>query len=88
MKEKKELILAAKQITAENFRKDNWESVQRDYEYGLGISKLISFEELMNEVSKEYAKIIVEDIINMYVPDGNPELFIDKIKKLHNHLSI
>lgn len=46
----------AKQIIAEKFRKKDWADVLRDYSYGLGISKRISFEDLMVEVAEVYKK--------------------------------
>ena len=44
----------AKQIVAEQFGKNDWKCVQCDYEYGMGISKLIGFEELMDKVAEVY----------------------------------
>lgn len=44
----------AKQIVAEEFGKNDWECVKRDYEYGMGLSKLIDFEELMDKVAEVY----------------------------------
>lgn len=44
----------AKQIVAEKFGKNDWDCVKRDYEYGMGISKLIDFEELMDKVAEVY----------------------------------
>ena len=44
----------AKQIVAEKYGKNDWLCVKRDYEYGMGISKLIDFEELMDNVAEVY----------------------------------
>jgi hypothetical protein len=44
----------AKQIVAEKWDKNDWAEVQRDYEYGLGLMKLIDFEELMDNVAEVY----------------------------------
>lgn len=37
------------------YDKNDWKDVLRDYEYGMGVSKLIDFESLMDEVAKRYA---------------------------------
>ena len=44
----------AKQIVAEKWGKKDWTEVQRDYEYGLGMMKLIDFEDLMDSVAEVY----------------------------------
>ena len=44
----------AKQIVAEKWGKTDWKEVQRDYEYGLGLMKIIDFEELMDSVAEVY----------------------------------
>lgn len=44
----------AKQEIAEEFGKENWARVNYEYEYGIGISKLIDFEELMEKVGEKY----------------------------------
>lgn len=46
----------AKQTVAEIYGKEDWKDVLRDYEYGLGISKIIGFEELMDKVAEVYRK--------------------------------
>lgn len=44
----------AKEIVAERYGKESWETIQRDFEYGVGISKLLSLEELMDIVAECY----------------------------------
>jgi len=44
----------AKDLVALKYHANSWESIRRDYEYGMGVSKLISFEDLMNLVSETY----------------------------------
>ena len=44
----------AKQAVAEMYSKEDWAEVLKDYEYGLGISKMIGFEELMDKVAEVY----------------------------------
>lgn len=44
-------LLDAKKAIAEYYGKENWKEVQRDFEHGIGISKLIDFESLMDVVA-------------------------------------
>lgn len=46
-------ITRAKQAVADDFNKESWARVMYEYEHGLGISKLISFEGLMELVIKK-----------------------------------
>jgi hypothetical protein len=48
-------LLECKNEIAETYGKDDWNDVLQDFEYGLGISKMIGFEQLMDEVAKLYA---------------------------------
>ncbi len=51
---KKQISLdTAKQIVAKKFRKD-WKAIEHDFDYGLGVSKMVSFQELMDMVSEVY----------------------------------
>lgn len=53
----------AKELVAQKFGKNDWISVLRDYEYGLGISKLIGFKELMDKVAEVYKSNGTENVI-------------------------
>ncbi len=44
----------AKQKIAERFSKKDWEQIKREYDIGSGISKMISFEDLMIMVAEFY----------------------------------
>ena len=44
-----------KEQWASNYDK-TWEDVQRDFEYGLGLSKLYGFEQIMDMVAELYRK--------------------------------
>lgn len=44
-----------KEMVAERYGK-NWDKIQRDYEWSMGVSKLIDFEGLMDKVVEEYLK--------------------------------
>lgn len=49
----KQNLEKAKETIAARFRK-TWSDIHKDYEYGLGISKLMGIEELMEMVAEEY----------------------------------
>jgi hypothetical protein len=44
----------AKQTVAEMYSKKDWDDVLIDYEYGLDISKMLGFEDLMDKVAEVY----------------------------------
>ena len=54
MTEKTITLDQAKQLVAERFSKENWESVVKDYDYALGISSFIGFEQIMEMVAETY----------------------------------
>jgi|688.fasta_scaffold1794898_1 hypothetical protein len=45
--------------------------------YGKGI-------ELDSEATKEIINDVLDEVIRMYVPDGNPEIWLNKIQKLRD----
>ena len=48
-------LLDCKELWAYNYDK-TWEDVQRDFEYAMGISKLYTFEQVMDMVAELYRK--------------------------------
>jgi response regulator RpfG family c-di-GMP phosphodiesterase len=49
-------LTEAKQLAAEAYGKRNWEAVKYDFEYGLGLSKAVDSEEVMDTVAEIYRK--------------------------------
>lgn len=47
-------LITIKELVAKKYNKESWNNIQRDYEYGMGVSKLIGFEELMDIVAEHY----------------------------------
>jgi hypothetical protein len=55
VKQKNQISLdEAKELVALKFRANSWKSVQKDFEYGMGVSKLMSIEEFMDIVAETY----------------------------------
>lgn len=52
---KSQELNAIKEQWASNYNK-TWKDIQKDFEYGLGVSKLYSFEEVMDIIAEQYAQ--------------------------------
>ena len=58
-----------------------WETLKQKQ----GIINEILGENKMTE--EEMTIALIDEIIKMYVPDGNPEIWLNKIQKLRNDVS-
>jgi len=45
------------------------------------------YEARISETINEARKDVIDEIIKMYVPDGNPEIWLNKINKLRDEIS-
>lgn len=87
-----EKLSQAKEIVAKQYGKDSWTDVQKDFEYGMGVSKLMSIEEMLDLVCIEYAQLIIpkKELITLakciYSADPYGEEIV--IKDLRNQLSV
>jgi hypothetical protein len=68
----------------------SWGEIERDYEYGMGVSKWLNKDDLMESIAKEYAKEAVKDLRKqvldrMKTKDGR---VMDSSEKIFRNLKV
>jgi hypothetical protein len=72
----------AKQKISKKYGKSSWELINRDFEFGIGISKIISYEDLMGKV----AEILAESRSKKYLKTLKLILKLSEYNKDHDKM--